>query len=199
MVGILAGCTSSSQPNGQSSASDLTQYDGRILKVSSSDGKVTGQVGIKVTAVSGKSRLTASYNLLINQAFAVNKSTANGSDYQYIGDLVKPDSLGDAEGSVSAIYCNKDVSTTEPFTISYSHNNNCPAFNAGGATGTFAWQFQPNFASYAELLAATQADIYSGAGAWEQDPDDASVTTMNDDLAVSQGNKVASFTLMYTE
>lgn len=202
-VVVLAGCTSSPQAGtGQTggSAQDLAQYDSTVLTVGSTDGKVKGQVGIKVkTNSSGGAYLSATYTLLINEALPKNKTGANGFDYQYVGDMVQATSPTDAEGSVTGIYCNKDVVTTDPFSLTYSHNQNCPAFNAGGATSTFIWQFSQNFASYAELLATTQIDLYSGAEAWEQDPDDANTSTMNDDKALSQGSKAASFVLTFTE
>lgn len=195
---VLAGCTKSPSGPGGTPAADLQQYDGKVLRVTSVDGKVKGSIGIKLDSTASRPSLDVFYNLIINDRYPKNKGEL-GFDYQYAGDLVEADSIGDAEGTVSAAYCNKDVIPTDAFSTDFRYNDNCPAFNAGGDTSTFTWQFSQSMENYEEVLAATTIDIYDSSKAWEKDPDDTSSSTNNDDLAVSQGNKVASYTLVITE
>ena len=88
----------------------LNKYEGKIVELTSTDGRLQGKVGLKT---SGK-YLKAYYHILANDTFLMNNNCSNqiedcqpNSSYDFAIDLVVPSDLG-GEGSFLAVYCNKD-------------------------------------------------------------------------------------------
>lgn len=93
-----------------SSSNQFQQYHNKILTIASTDGKLKGEIGIKVEELEGGYPLikTATF-LMINDELPL-KTTSNGTEmYSYFGNLTTADQArSDDTGNVNPAWCAKN-------------------------------------------------------------------------------------------
>jgi len=111
---------------GGASGKDLAKLDGKVLKVSSEDGTVSGQIGLKYDK---GDYISVYYHLFVNEALAENKvcftckqnpkfdnDCRSWDKYNYAGRIMGSDKLDEYNVSYSLmpIFCGERPSITDP-------------------------------------------------------------------------------------
>lgn len=193
--------------------SSLKQYDGKVLKISSDDGKMSGQAWIKYINESGKESLRVRYNIFLNDELNLN-GTCGGNDkpncgkiiaYEYdhkIFTLNKNQYMNGA--TVFPALCNKNQQIANPdvsFTSYYGATQCGVDSRYGAPTSVFVLNGKMNFQSYEDILQSYKISIIDSSKFWYSIPTPGSTDPnekqyrLDQDKALANGLEVKSYAI----
>lgn len=89
---------------------DLKKYDGKVVTISSADGKVTGKIALAYRE-SEQMPLQAVFYLKVTDSLSKKATSFGGESYNYIASHTKTADVrqGEGTGILSPIFCSKDL------------------------------------------------------------------------------------------
>ncbi|MBI2356999.1 hypothetical protein HYV12_03060 [Candidatus Dojkabacteria bacterium] len=213
VVLTISNASSDTSNDGKNTTLTDANFDKKVLKITSSDGSVTGTIGlVKKKNNVKKEYLAATFNMLIKTNLTLNSKCGTPGyimgisctkGYEYAGRLVPVKDANEktSTGNVSAVYCS-NYQLPEPYSISGTGNTMIGCINGNTdniTTETFATNFQINFYSYSEILEITTFEIYDRSDFWEPTKGVSGSFTGNNDKAVQQTNPVKTLVFTVTE
>lgn len=191
----------------------VREYDGKILTVASTDGKVSGEVGIKLYEGTDTPVHTATFLKITDSLPQSIAPTGGGASYYLLGNHTTVDGSRDGyDGTVSSVHCNQDFvpnimdltedlsDPTDPF-VSCMANIEYVA----GETDTFYLTYSrydtANTFDYDALFNQTQLEVFDEAPFYEEQEvvDGYPSYGADTNTVVARGDIVAAYTLMVTE
>jgi len=190
---------------------DLMKYDNKVIEISSSDGKVTGQVAISIDKTQTMP-IAVIYFMKVNDPLQKSVAAASGSGeaYYYITNHTSSDKIkeGDGTGSLSEAFCNADdmpdvLSLAQQRSIDLELYRGCDAqYDPWHTTETFYHiysSFYNNYTfDYDEIIGKDTLAIFDSAPYWVAD-EEIGGWGVDDDVVISQAEPTTTYSLIYTE
>jgi len=201
------------------SSGDLKKYDGRVLNISSENGNLKGLAELTYRKMGDSDYLMVDYLILINDKLKENgkclprdhpqyRTGCNGRIvYEYTNNLITDD-VNSGEGSLNAVYCNKDefpdLDETENLYNFYG-GKACGLEGEYPATKNFFATFSISFESYEDILNTNIFELYDSSDSWVITSKEGGVenslisSSIDDDASVAEGEKVRDYRLLFDD
>lgn len=197
------------------SATIVNQYDGKVLNISSTDGKIEGLAGIKIAEIDGTEYVKVGFFFKIKDAFSQTPTNLRAStQYSLLGGHVKigETRVDDGTGTIGAIYCNKDIMPDALEIASGNFDDQTLRYiectygttDAWADTDTFYHVYSTAFGASVftldDIYELNKLEIYDGSQYWvEEIIEGLESEGLDDDAAVANGPILATYTLEYEE
>ena len=190
---------------------DLMKYDNKVIDITSTDGKVKGQVGIKIDKTEAYP-INVVYFLKVNDSLpkSVAEVTGAGETYYYIANHAAAANIqkGNGTGSLSAAFCNTD-STPDILALAESRDIDldlylgCDAqYDPWHSTSTFTHIYGNYYNSdtfnYDLVTAKDALAVFDTAQFYAEDPETGGFGA-DDATVIGQGSISAQYDLTFTE
>ena len=190
---------------------DLMKYDNKVLTISSTDGKVTGQVAISIDKTQTMP-ITVVYFMKVDDSLAksVAATSGAGAAYYYIANHTTADAIndGDGTGSLSEAFCNVDqmpdvLAMAQARSIDIDLYLGCDAqYDPWHSTNTFYHVYSNYFNSdtfnYDSIIGKDTLAVFDSAPFYTEDPEIGGWGA-DDEQVISEGEVAAQYDLIYTE
>jgi len=190
---------------------DLMKYDNKIIEITSTDGKVQGQIGIKIDK-------TEEYPIIVVYFMKVKGSlpksvaaaTGSGEAYYYIANHAAAADVqkGTGTGALSAAFCNVDampdvLAMAQSRTVLLDIYQGCDAqYDPWHTTNVFyhayATYYDSDTFDYDRVLSKDTLAIFDSAPFYKEKPEIGGYGVDNATV-ISQGEISAQYDLTYTE
>jgi len=185
--------------------SDLDQYDGKVFKIVSQSGKLSGYANVAAKKTKKGGYLSVYYNVIIKDNFPANDTCpyslvgCEGYHYNYVNDLIVINKLDVHEGSLSPVFCHKDAGFDPNLRAMQSSVFRCEGDDLNKAfaeeTNMFATSLSASYDSFEEFMSANEYKVYDGADfQYEVKEDEHSSNWLTDyDRALKEGKLVGNY------
>lgn len=188
---------------------DLMQYDGKVVSISSTDGKVTGKLAIAYRE-GEQMPMQVVYFLKVTDNLPKSTGAVGGASYYYIASHAKAADIrvGKGTGVLPPAYCNKDQ-TPDVLAMAKAGNLNVSTFTGcddqndpSASTNTFYQIYSAYYNNYDfdynEIASKDMLAVFDSAPFWAAD---ASIGGYSADRekVIKEGDITAQYSLIYTE
>lgn len=188
---------------------NLSQYDGKVITISSANGKVTGQAAIAFR-MSEEMPIQVVYFLKVKDALPKKATSFSGASYDYIANHDKANELrvGQGTGVLSAAYCNTDQ-TPDILTMAKAGNLSVTTYSGcadeyavNASTDTFYHIYVDYYNNYTfdynEIVGKDTLAVFDTAPYYSEDPS-IDGYSLNVEKAIQEGTIAAQYSLTYAD
>jgi len=190
---------------------DLMQYDGKVITIASTDGKVTGSVAISINQTQDRP-IVAVYFMKVKDSLpkSVAAATGSGESYYYIAShaAVADIRSGSGTGVLSEAFCNPEqtpdvLALAQARSIDLELYRGCAAqYDPWHTTDTFyhiyADYYDSSDFNYDLVTSKDTLAVFDTAPFYQEDPEIGGYNA-DDVTVISQGEITAQYDLIYTD
>ncbi|PIY97156.1 MAG: hypothetical protein COY66_00930 [Candidatus Kerfeldbacteria bacterium CG_4_10_14_0_8_um_filter_42_10] len=189
---------------------DLMQYDGKVVSISSTDGKVTGRIAIAYRA-GEQMPMQVVYFLKVKDTFPKKATSFAGESYNYIAnhDISANIRTGDGTGVLSAIYCHADqmpdvLSVAKTGSADVQTYTGCAGqYDVYASTDTFYQIYAEYYNNYDfdynKLISKDALAVFDTSSFYVADASTPGGYSYNRAQVISQGEVIKQYSLTYQE
>lgn len=187
---------------------DLASYDGKVLNIGSTDGKVTGQVAMAYQPAE-QMPLKVVYFLKVTDDLPKTQMATNGAGYFYIASHTTSSAIreGDGTGTLDEILCNHDqvpdvLALARAGSISVDTYGGCAdQYSFSATTDTFYQVYSTSYNqydfNYDRITSNDVLAVFDSGPYWKADPTTGG-SSVDDDEVVANAPIARQYTLQYS-
>lgn len=192
------------------SYADLMKYDGKVVNISSADGKVTGKLAIAYRKGEQMPMQVVYFLKVTDELPKTAAATGGGASYYYIANHIKAADIrvGKGTGVLSPAYCNKDQ-TPDVLAMAKAGSVNINTFTGcddqndpNASTNTFYQLYSAYYNNYDfdynKIVGKDTLAVFDSAPFWAADPSTGGYS-VDSEKVISQGDITAQYSLTYSE
>lgn len=199
--------------------SNAKPHDGKIINVTSADGKIEGLAGIKYTEFEGYEYIVVGFFFKIHDAFFQKSDNVGNFDYSLVANHIKSTETRVDDGTVTkgtnmlgSIYCEKDfVPDVFELVAGNSYDQTVRYIDctwgtpeAWADTDSFYYEHNKSFSidtfTLEDIYEINKLEIYEGSQYWiEEDVDDLYSAGLDTAAVYASAPIIATYTLEFEE
>jgi hypothetical protein len=209
-----AAVTNTNTTTESDSTTNARQYDGKVINVSSADGKIEGLAGVKIAETDGSEYVTVGFFFKIHDTFSQKSTNLGSTHYSLLANHIKSSEtrVDEGGGTVGGIYCEKNVMPDILEITSGNFNDQTRRYIECTYGTTDAWEDTDTFYhtyvkpfgfsvfTLEDIYEISKLEIYDASQYWvEEMYEGLESAGIDEEAAVANAPILATYTLEYEE